>query len=347
MDRFARTKRPPKRSLHAAGRTLVLATALATALAACGAPAPLPPGYAIVYGVSDYESISDLAQPDDDAVAIAAMLAEEGYTIVSGGPRLNEDATRANLVADFAALEATAEPDSRFVFYFAGHGFGDGMTKNYDDPPFSQEWAEHLAESTAAEPAGAGPYPEYLFLYAADPFNDVPLTLQESISDDELADLLAEVPSRRRVVIIDACHSGGFVGSGTSVDTVPPGYEGYGEGTALVDALDAMTLYLTYDSSHASDVTESDAIVMSAAGEQDLSYEGELWGFPNGVFTHFFLQAREAADHNYDGFVTASEAHAYASAAIAAVANDELSGEDKFVPRVSGGAVDYVLFEAR
>lgn len=347
MDRY---DRPARRSLLAAVVRLALGLLIAlaaAALGACGRAPDLPPGYAIVYGVSDYTSISDLGQPAADADAMAAMLEEAGYTIVSGGPRTDAEATWANVQADFAEAAASAPRDSRFVFYFAGHGFGDGMEYQYDTPPFSQAWADHITgEAAGEEPTGAGSYPEYLFLHSADPFNDVPLALEESISDDELASLVRSVPSRQRVVIIDACHSGGFAGSGTTVDTVPRAYDGYEDGAQLVDALNAMTLYLDYGADPV-DLDEQDAVVITAAGEQDFSYEGSYWGFPNGVFTHFFLEAREAADHDYDGYVSTTEAYAHAVSAIRAVANDDLVDQEKFIPRVTGGAVDFILFPAR
>lgn len=343
-----RSDRAPRTSHLAAAARLGLGLLTALVLVACGRTHDLPPGYAIVYGVSEYTSISDLGQPAADADAMAAMLEESGYTIISGGPRTNAEATWANVQADFAAAAANAPADSRFLFYFAGHGFGDGMDYQYDTPPFSEEWAEHLASEEAGdEPAGAGSYPEFLFLHTADPFNDVPLALEESISDDELAELVRSVRSRQRVVIIDACHSGGFAGSGTTVDTVPRAYDGFEDGAQLVDALNAMTLYLDYGTDDPADLDEDDAVVIAAAGEQDFSYEGSYWGFPNGVFTHFFLQAREAADHDFDGYVSTTEAYAHAVAAIRAVANEDLVGQEKFIPRVTGGPVDYILFPAR
>lgn len=344
-----RTSRLPTRAAAVIAITVCLAV-----LGSCGTEVELPPGYAIVVGVSDYDHISDLDQPKHDAEAVAAMLASEGYTIAGGGAITDDTPPPTptggywdEVAAAFDEVVNNAPTDSRFVFYFAGHGFGDGMTKEYDTPPFSEEWAEYLAETAGSEPGGAGSYPEFLFLRGADPFGDVDGTLEEIVSDDELAALVASVPSRQRVVIIDACHSGGFVGSASAVDTVPRGFRGYDEGTTLVDALNAMTLYLSFGARGSADVDEESAVVISAAGEQDFSYEGDYWGFPNGVFTHFFLQARTHADHNADGFITTSEAYAHASAAIQAVANDDLSGEDKFIPRTSGGAVDYILFESR
>ncbi|MFW6293890.1 MAG: caspase family protein, partial [Spirochaetota bacterium] len=107
---------------------LTLALPATSLLPGCGRLEELPPGYAIVYGVSDYypsgPSSNDLAYPDDDAEDISAMLASQGYTVIA---RTNASATKAQLVADFESVAAEVEAGSRFFFYFAGHGFGDGM----------------------------------------------------------------------------------------------------------------------------------------------------------------------------------------------------------------------------
>ncbi len=315
------------------------------ALAACAIDPALPQGYAIVYGVSDYASVSSLNQPDDDAYAIAALLEDQGYVVI-GGPRVNAQATKANLLADFAVAAASAGSESRFFFYFAGHGYGQGMEAHYGTPPFSQEWADYLATLAGTEAeAGRDGAPSFLFLHDADPFDDVPLTIVESIRNDELASLLATVPSRHQIVVIDACHSGGFIGADGAHDVVPSAYRGFGGGITLSDAFDAAALYLEYAPLDLGDGRR--ATVIAASGAREFSYEGDFMGFRNGVFTHYFLQTPFAADRDYDGYVTVTEAYAHASAAIASEANRRLSGDAKFLPRVSGSAVDFVLFETR
>ena len=332
---------------------MLLAVLLMTALlSACGQTSALPPGYAIVYGVSQYSSISDLRQPHSDAEAIAALLESQGYTVI-GGPRINAEANRANLEADFAAVASIAEPDSRFFFYFAGHGYGPGMERYYGDPPFSQAWADYM-DSLDEEPARGGAV-SFLFLHGADPFNSVESTVAETVSTGQLAALLATVPSRFPVVVIDACHSGGFVGDDGSVDTVPSAYEGWEDGVSAADALGAVYLFITADDvrGHPVDAESTGpagqqrVLVISAAGARDFSYEGDWLGLGNGVFTHFFLQTPTAADRDLDGYVTVTEAYSWTAAAIRSQINDYFFREDKFHPRVSGGAVDFVLFRSR
>lgn len=332
-------------------RRIVVILTAAFALAACSTHVEPATDFAIVYGVSDYSPAGDLDRerpryndlsfPDYDAEEIAALLRDEGYVVYL---RTNDAATRSQLEADFASVASQATPGSRFLFYFAGHGFGDGMLSQYGSLP--ESWREHFSTHGGGEPDGAGSYTEYLFLHRATPINaDVNAALDESISDDRLAELLSTVPSLQQVVVIDACHSGGFLGSGSSVDTVPIAYDGDEEGMSLSDSLGALTLFLDYSSSRTADIDERQAIVIAAAGEQDFSWEKSL--YQNGIFTYHFLQAAEHADFDYNGFITASEAYAYTVAAIRSQENESLSGELKFVPRVTGGAVDFVLFRAR
>ena len=317
----------------------------------------MPPGFAIVYGVSDYAPLSlgspdshDLTYPDDDAEDVAALLSSQGYDVIV---RTNEDATMMQLELDFADMaDRVADAggaSTRFVFYFAGHGYGDGMESVYGTS-FPDAWEDFFASETgASEPFGRGSFTEQLLLHDAMPINsvtvaseaDVLTVLSESLSDDELSSMLNQIPSAMKMVIIDACHSGGFRGSGTATDTVPENYVGWEEGISVIDTLNAVTLYLDVETG-AADVSEQQAIVITAAGEQEFSYEGPLYG--NGIFTHYLLESATEADENFDGFVTTSEAYAYAKSQITRVENDYFFGEGKFVPRVSGGGVDFILF---
>jgi uncharacterized caspase-like protein len=325
-------------------RTALIILLLVLFLSACSPPNRLPPpGYAIVYGVADYNgTTADLAFSDDDAQDMAAVLAESGYTVIL---RTDSDATKANLLADFQSLSTSVETESRFLFYFAGHGFGDGMASQYSGLP--PEWKEYFNAATGEdEPAGAGPYTDYIFLHDAMPVtSDVEATLDEGVSDDELAELVRSIPSTGRIVIIDACHSGGFLGTSAAVDTVPRAYDGGGDGVSIIDLLSAMTLYLEHRSFPITDIAEGEAIVLAAAGEQDFSYEfSPASGIENGVFTYYLIESASYGDADFDGVITTSEAYAYARDSIALVENESLTGEGKFFPRTSGGAVDFVLF---
>lgn len=335
-------------------RTLLLLTTVVILLASCSLmpPAELPQGYAIIYGVSDYSgSAFDLNWGDADANDLEALLQANGYQVTK---RINAFATRAQLISDFATvadtIRANEGADSRFIFFFAGHGYGDGM-ESANAAAWPPEWIQYFEDQQGSgEPAG-GEFTEYLLLHNATSLmesisstSDVEAVLSESASDDLLSELLATIPSSMKTVIIDACHSGGFRGSGSSVDSIPENYEGWFDGVSGTDSLNAFSLYLEYGSREI-DISEREAVVISAAGEREYSYESST--LENGVFTHYFLQAIETADRNFDGFITASEAYHHARARIAADWNDDTFSDFNFHPRVTGGAVDFVLFPAR
>jgi hypothetical protein len=108
----------------------------------------------------------------------------------------------------------------------------------------------------------------------------------------------------------------------------------------------AVRLYANFDGSSA-DIPPWEALVISAAGERELSYEMGS-PFNHGVFTFYLLEAAQDGDLNGDGWVTATEAFAYARDRVYRFWNLYYGFPSlAFSPHVSGGPVDYVLFEAR
>jgi hypothetical protein len=111
-------------------------------------------------------------------------------------------------------------------------------------------------------------------------------------------------------------------------------------------------MYANFDGSSA-DIPPWDALVISASGERESSYEspdklGQGPLYYHGVFTYFLLQSERNADHNGDGYITVTEAYYYARNRINTEWNLSYGYPvDAFSPHVSGGPVDYVLFEAR
>lgn len=340
------------------GLLIVIAAGL---LSSCGAlSADLPRGFAIIYGVAEYSEIGSLNYSDDDAMDTYNLLtsADQGFSPDDVILRLDAEATKANLEADFAEIASRIEllPDpalTRFVFYFAGHGYGDGMERFYAGGPFSEApWSDYFNSPLySSEPQGAGMYTDYFFLHEISisgpvTVEDVVAELKSSAeSDDDLATHLSTIPSRQKIVVIDACHSGGFIGTGTAVDTVPAAYEGDGTGISFIDGLNAITFYAEGDTQGSADIGP-ETVVITAAGEQEFSYEyAGAMGIENGIFTHYFLSAATMADTNYDGYVTVSEAYGYAVRSIDALENPYLPGDWKFFPRLGASGVDFVMFK--
>ncbi len=284
--------------------------------------------YAVVYGVANYTALDpqyDLTYTYDDAVDMNTLLASQGFTVIQ---RLNGEVTRDHLEADFAGFAAQAGPDDLFLFYFTGHGGAVDAAGNPLPYPL---------------PEGVTPAAEVIYLDADTAPN--PMTSPYPMTSSELAVRLADIPARKRVVIIDACNSGGFIGNRLEGDRLPPDYLG-GEQPLFGVLGKAISLYANFGQS-GGDIPPSLALVMAAAGEREVSWET---GYPweHGIFTYFLLKAPAQADGNRDGFVTVSETYGYVRDAIEKEWNSVPSGIDSiFAPRVSGGPVDFVLFEAR
>ncbi|MBU8912837.1 MAG: caspase family protein [Spirochaetales bacterium] len=306
--------------------------------------------------MADYSEINDLNYSDDDAVDIRGLLISDAQGFSDGNVILRTDAeaTKAQLEIDFndiaSLIDSSDDPTlTRFVFYFAGHGYGDGMGNPNGLPAV---WQDYFNDTPAGpEPQGAGMFTDYIFLHDLSllgpvTVEDVELELKRAAeSDADLAVNLEKIASRQKIVVIDACHSGGFIGTGTAVDSVPRAYDGDETGISFIDGLTAITLYIESVLQGPADIGPATAVI-TAAGEQEFSYEYSGGaGIENGIFTHYFLEAPRFADINFDGYVTVSEAYGYTVRAIDALENPSLPGDLKFIPRLGTSGVDFVMFK--
>ena len=312
-------------------------------LTGCGSVNSLPDRYALVYGVSDYGgatganfNINDLSLPDDDAADMEALLLSQGYTVTT---RTNAEATRAQFEADIASVAAQAGPNDLVIIYFAGHGFGDGMEEQY-----SQELLQFFSGLQSDESDGTSPMDEHFFFHRTGGSADLTEFVQEqALTDDQMGELISGIPAERTVVFIDACHSGGFLNSSGAIEATPTDYQGSGDGISPGDAARALSMYFA-GSGGDSDIASDTALVMAASGEREFTWEdGSL---NNGVFTYFLVEAATTGDRNGDGYITVSELYSSTRAAIADYWNTRYTGSAQFLPRTSGRAVDFVLFEA-
>jgi hypothetical protein len=305
-------------------RPVPLIFALLLAATACSLDTAPPGGYAIVYGISLYDPEFEEGEPftlnltysNDDAIAVASMLEDAGYEVIQ---RIDTQATLSNLTSDISYVSSHIGKEENFIYYFSGHGARLNITGE--------------AES-GAEPAGRDTYNEWIFLYGS--INDSTLSdLDAALSDDQILSLIDGVPTDRKIVILDACNSGGFIGSEVEVDLTPQDSDGEPDERFL----DAVRKYLAVPGSDAVDIPASEALVITAAGEQEDTYETSTYG--HGVFTYHLLNSRQEADDNDDGFVTVGECVNYAAAMIEAWWT-----APSFVPRISGGPIDFVLFRS-
>ncbi len=308
-----------------AAAALIASGALLASLSACVLDVPYDK-YAIVYAVADYQpGVNDLNYTDDDAISMEALLTGQGYQVIL---RLNSAATKDNLQnVDIPAIAGQAREGDLFVFYFSGHG------------------GQYVA---GPEASGSDTYDEYLYLYGSEPS---PLGVALTFNDDQLLAALAPIAARRKVIILDSCNSGGFIGSELEADGEPPSLV-QGNESIMDLAARAIRLYANFDRTSA-DIPPWEALVLSASGERESSYEtpDSLGNGPllyHGVFTYYLLKAETEGDLNHDGWVTVTEAFAYTQEMTNKYWNYAYGfPSDVFSPHVSGGPVDYVFLEAR
>ncbi|MBN2874905.1 MAG: caspase family protein, partial [Spirochaetales bacterium] len=302
--------------------TLVLAgliIAIAAFHASCAMPAP-PERTALVYGVADYEGTNnDLNYTDDDARDFGAALYAAGWTVSMGIAETpveadSQDATLQAIKDDIASLSGY---EGLVLFYYSGHG-------TYD----------YYNDTSYIIPFGAIENPD------------------EMISIDELHAMFEAAGLAHVVIILDSCHSGGFVEEGATVDAVPPLYGendpgGDIEYSWFVDALgDAASAYVSYSDA-------SGYVTISAAGAEEYSWESG----GHGVFTGAVLDAfiNPEADYDDDGYVSTGELFAFAAITIDSEWNDDMENNyayydgyqfADFYPHISGTAREYALWQS-
>ncbi|MEW6490958.1 MAG: tetratricopeptide repeat protein [Cyanobacteriota bacterium] len=152
--------------------------------------------YAVVIGINDYHSgVPPLRTAVNDAQKIAEILeSEHEYTLISPSKPasqienkawLDENATLENLNALLKTLKETVGSDDRLLFYFAGHG----IALNSEDGPQG-------------------------FLIPQDAKPGV-MNRNTYLSMSQLRKVLAELPCRHCLIILDCCYSGAFRWSNT------------------------------------------------------------------------------------------------------------------------------------
>jgi uncharacterized caspase-like protein len=220
---------------------------------------------ALVVGVNTYEdaAITPLLFAVDDAEAIEEQLGDDSVGDFDTIEVLTDE--RASRDAFWEALEtvsARLRPRDVFLIYFSGHGtveFVDGSSQLYLLP----------YDGSMEDPQSS------------------------AISLTELTERLGELSVKRRVVIVDACHTIG----GRSALTEQA--QAAIKGGATVDA-----------PADYPDVSESEVRLFSSAFRQPSREDPEL---RHGIFTWYLLEGLSGvADLDGDDLVEVEEAHDYA-----------------------------------
>lgn len=297
-------------------------------------PEDKPAGYALIYGVTEYNLIQDLSLTRNDARAMAELFKNQGYEVLL---RIDNDngvpASLEQLRADIAYVESVINSDENFVFYFSGHGGRHiDLYLEYSDP-------------AGTEGLESDPDDEWLFLYGSLfslAYEDWEKT---AISDDMLNDLLTDIPTPRKLVVIDACNAAGFIGNSPDIDNIPPNFKWDSNIKKEGIFSKAFNLYFSYPDEDPADIPYENAYVLSASGELEFSWENS--GIKHGIFTYYFLQTPDYGDLNNNGAVTIDEIYTYTSGKIIYDWNSQIDNTVyHYHPHISGGPVMFTLFSA-
>ncbi|MCP3384507.1 caspase family protein [Bradyrhizobium sp. CCGUVB4N] len=146
---------------------------------------------ALVIGNSNYRNAPQLANPDNDAQSMAQFLNSAGFEVISATDLGQNDMLR--VVQDFSAKVSARGPNTVAMVYYAGHG---------------------------VQLAGEN----YLVPVDAKVSNPTEL-VNDSVRLVDVMSTLETIPSRMRIVILDACRNNPF-----------PSVNDAGRGLAIVDA---------------------------------------------------------------------------------------------------------------
>ncbi len=259
---------------------------------------------ALVIGNSNYQNAARLANPGNDAQSMAEFLSSAGFEVISATNLTENDMIR--VVQDFSAKVAARGPNTVAMVYYAGHGVQlEG--ENYLIP----------IDAKVSSP-------------------------RELVGDSlRLVDVMATleaIPSRIRIVMLDACRNNPF-----------PSVVDAGRGLAIVDAPNGSIVgYSTAPGTEAQDGNDGHSPYTSAflrlAHERNLPIE------------QLFKRIRLEVNHTTDGVQTpwessslTSEFYFFGDTAIAAARAPEhgpvVQMASNLPMRSVRQAYDYVLSE--
>ena len=256
----------------------------------CDQPAS-PELYIVSIGISDYNDYTmNLDYAAKDASDMVDLLGKNNKTFdkINTYKLLNEDATRENILAVKDILMQT-KVDDEVILFFAGHGVLDEA------------------------------YNYYLTTYFFDYFD----FLNTIVSYDEFIGLTDSIPARRKVVFIDACHSGEIdldsddEDNTTGAVNVNQDYETHSSRSLWSSEFGDIPKFGTQSSFELMKMMFADlrrgsgTTIISSAGGQEYAYESNK--IKNGVFTYVLITGLHSkkADLNKDGKIMLSELQDY------------------------------------
>jgi WD40 repeat protein len=226
----------------------------------------LPALYLLSIGVSNYPGKYRLDYAARDAVAFEDVMRKHGkdlYTGVQTKVLADQNASRARILDGLKWLKEARDQDICIVF-FAGHGERDPASGTF-----------------------------YLLPQDVDP-KRLPAT---ACSGEEFKQLLADLPARRVLVILDTCHAGAFAGGGVKKRSLPD---------------DVMR-----------DLASGDygVVVMASSTAGEVSLESDKLG--HGYFTYALVKGLGGEAANKQGFVYLTDLDTYVTHQVMTLTNGQ------------------------
>ena len=278
---------------------------------------PSPKIHYIGIGVSKYaDSTMNLRFADKDVRRMSSVLSDifEGRIQID---TLNNELVSKDAIAQLKSKLLKTAIDDVVIISFSGHGLIDDNSEFY--------FAGHDMD-----------------------FND---PAKNGISYYDIQNLLTDIPARRKLLLLDACHSGEIdseeqladkdIQNSNVTQHLPEGAKGsVGQSTkknkkGLQSSFELMqSLFYDLDRGNGS-------FVISAAGGREYAYESADWG--NGVFTYSFINGLyEAGRKNFnDDKLSISELKDYMYKSVRELTN----GEQKPTARAENIEWDWILIE--
>ena len=245
--------------------------------------------YFIGIGVSQYKNVgkvkglTNLSFAHQDVLDIGEFLQNTTPSDFSLSTHIliNERATQAEILS-IKEIVSRVGVDDIVLLYLSGHGRQNGIG----------EWC--FTPFDYFEQAG----------------------VSSGISDSILAEIMDSSPSRKKVIMIDACNSGEFFTKQpyqkNNSDIAYEPANGSAKGVIKVGNTSEEKVSLAIIKSIFNDLRiETGTIIIAASRGEELA--GERWQLENGAFTHCFLQALNhiVADQNSDRNLSVSELMIY------------------------------------
>ncbi len=251
----------------------------------------------LMIGVSEYEDASrNLTFAAKDANDLMEIFSkqEEHYSAVKKHLLTNDQATAKNIIKLLEDLKTT-KVDDEVIIYFSCHGVLD----------------------------------EDLNYYLATHETDFEAPQNTSLNYNTLENILAQIPSRKKLMFIDACHSGEIDKEeeiehqeDVVVNTVNTVTMRSKSGNSILKPVVGLKNSFTYMQVLFTNVGKgTGATIISAAGGMEFALESDDWS--NSVFAFSILKGirEQKADLDNNGFIKISELQKYVKSKVYELTN--------------------------